>query len=50
MLLVIAIVLGVLWLLGFMGRIGGGVIHLLLIAALVMFILNVVSGRHSTDV
>ena len=38
MLLVIATVLFVLWLFGFIGHIGGGFIHILLIIALVMVI------------
>lgn len=41
---ILAIVL-VLWLLGFIGNIGGNLIHLLLVVALVVFILNFVGGR-----
>lgn len=48
MLLWIAIVLGVLWLLGFIGRIGGGLIHLLLVIALVVLISNFITGRRGT--
>mgnify|MGYP004705871443 CR=1 FL=1 len=41
---ILAIVL-VLWLLGFIGNIGGSLIHLLLVVALVVFVLNFVGGR-----
>ena len=45
MLLTIAIVLGILWLLGVVVNIGGGFIHLVLLIALVIFIYNLVTGR-----
>jgi hypothetical protein len=45
MLWTILIVLLVLWLLGFSLHIAGGLIHLLLVVALVVFIINLVSGR-----
>lgn len=48
MLLTIAIILGVLWLLGFIGHIGGSLIHLLLVIALVVFIWNMITGRRGT--
>ena len=35
----------ILWLLGFSLHIGGGLIHLLLVVALVIFVINLVSGR-----
>ena len=38
-------VLFVLWLLGFLLHIGGGLIHLLLVLAIIMVIINVVTGR-----
>lgn len=38
-------VLVVLWLLGFIGNIGGGLIHLLLVIALIVFIYNMITGR-----
>jgi hypothetical protein len=43
---VIAIVL-VLWLLGFIGNIGGNLIHLLLVVALIAFIYNMITGRRA---
>lgn len=45
MLMWVAIILAVLWVLGFIGNIGGGLIHLLLVIALVVFIANMVTGR-----
>lgn len=47
MLLTIAIVLGILWLLGFLTHIGGNLIHLVLFIALIIFIYNMVSSRRS---
>lgn len=35
----------ILWLLGFSLSIGGGLIHILLVIALVMIVVNLVSGR-----
>jgi hypothetical protein len=35
----------ILWLLGFSLSIGGSLIHLLLVVALVIFVVNLVSGR-----
>ena len=46
MLLTIAIVLVVLWLLGFMAfHVAGGLIHIILVVAVIMFILHFVRGR-----
>jgi len=45
MLWTILIVLLILWLLGFGLHIGGGLIHLLLVVAVVVLIYNLVSGR-----
>lgn len=45
MLWTIFVVLLVLWLLGFTMSIGGGLIHLLLVVALVVLVFNLVSGR-----
>ncbi len=47
MLLTIAIILGILWLLGFAVHIGGALIHLILVIALVLFIYDLVTGRRS---
>jgi uncharacterized membrane protein YtjA (UPF0391 family) len=48
MLMTIAIILAALWLLGLIGHVGGGLIHLLLVIALVVFIVNMISGRRHT--
>ncbi|QDI90917.1 lmo0937 family membrane protein [Salicibibacter halophilus] len=45
MLWTIIIVILVLWLLGFIGDIGGGLVHLLLIVALIVFIFQLITGR-----
>jgi len=44
---IIAIFL-VLWLLGFSLHVGGSLIHLLLVVAVVVFVINLVSGRRGT--
>lgn len=41
----ILVVLVVLWLLGFIAGIGGGLIHLLLVVAAIVLIYNLVAGR-----
>jgi hypothetical protein len=35
----------VLWLLGFIGHVGGGLIHLLLVIAVIIVIINLIQGR-----
>jgi hypothetical protein len=45
MLWTVIAILVVLWLLGFIGNIGGGLIHLLLVIALIVFIYNMITGR-----
>ena len=45
MLWTIFVVLLILWLLGFRLHIAGGLIHILLVVALVILIFNLVSGR-----
>jgi len=45
MLWIIAVVLVALWLLGFLGQVGGNLIHLLLVIALVVIVYNFVQGR-----
>lgn len=47
MLWTIFIVLLILWLLGFSLHIAGGLIHLLLVVALVVLVINLLSGRRS---
>jgi len=45
MLLWIAIIIAVLWLLGLLANIGGGLIHLLLVIAVVVLIFHFIRGR-----
>lgn len=49
MLWTVIVVLLVLWLLGLLGHIGGGLIHILLVIALVVFIYNMIAGRRPID-
>ena len=48
MLWTLFIVLLVLWVLGFIGEIGGGLIHLLLLIAAVVLVYHFVTGRRSS--
>jgi hypothetical protein len=45
MLYTLIVILVVLWLVGLMADIAGGLIHFLLVAALVVFIYNLITGR-----
>ncbi len=45
MLYTIAVILIVLWLLGFVAHVGGGLIHLLLVLAVIVVIYRLVTGR-----
>jgi hypothetical protein len=47
MLWTIIAILVVLWLLGLIGHIGGGLIHLLLVIAVVVLIYQLISGRRA---
>ncbi len=48
MLLTIFVVLLILWLLGFSLHVAGGLIHLLLVVALVVLVINLMGGRRSS--
>jgi len=48
MLWTIAVILFALWLLGFSMHVGGGLIHALLVIALVVFVYNLLIGRRSS--
>ncbi len=48
MLWTIFVVLLILWLLGFSFHVAGGLIHLLLVVALVVLVINLVSGRRGS--
>ena len=45
MLWTIFVILLILWLLGFSFHVAGGLVHILLVVALVVLILNLLSGR-----
>jgi hypothetical protein len=47
MLWTVFVVILVLWLLGFSLHLGGGLIHLLLVVALIVLVINLISGRRS---
>jgi hypothetical protein len=47
MLWTLVAVLLILWLLGFTLSVGGGLIHLLLVVALVVIVINLLSGRRA---
>jgi uncharacterized membrane protein YtjA (UPF0391 family) len=47
MLWTVLVILLVLWLLGFIGHVAGGFIHLLLVLALIVFVINLVTGRRT---
>jgi hypothetical protein len=48
MLWTIVVVLAVLWLLGFVGNIGGGLIHILLVLAVIVIAVNLLQGRRGS--
>lgn len=48
MLWTIVAVLLILWILGFSLHVGGGLIHLLLVVALVVVVINLLSGHRGT--
>jgi len=45
MLWTIVVILVVLWLLGFLTYVGGGLVHILLVLALIVIVVNVLQGR-----
>lgn len=47
MLWTIFVVLGILWLLGFSLHVGGSLIHLLLVVAVIVLVFNLISGRRT---
>jgi hypothetical protein len=47
MLWTILVILLVLWLVGFLTHVGGGMIHLLLVIAAIVLVINLVSGRRT---
>jgi len=47
MLWAIFVVLFILWLIGLLGHIGGGLIHLLLIVGILVLVFNLLKGRRT---
>ena len=47
LLYIVAVVLVIAWAIGFLGFHAGGIIHLLLVVAVVVFLLQIISGRKS---
>jgi hypothetical protein len=47
MLWTILVILLILWLLGFIGNVGGSLIHLLLVAAVIVLVYNLITGRRT---
>jgi hypothetical protein len=47
MLWTILVILMIMWLLGFSLNVGGGLIHLLLVVALIVLIFNLATGRRA---
>jgi hypothetical protein len=47
MLWTIAVILVVMWMLGLVVHIGGGLIHLLLVVAVVVVLINLLTGRRA---
>lgn len=45
MLWTIFVILLILWILGFSFKIGGGLVHILLVIALIVLVVNLVTGR-----
>jgi hypothetical protein len=48
MLWTLIVLLLLFWVFGFAFHVAGGIIHLLLVIAIVLFLVNVISGRRST--
>jgi hypothetical protein len=47
MLWTILVILLVLWLIGLLGNVGGSLIHLLLVVAVIVLVINLVTGRRA---
>ncbi|MEA2575517.1 MAG: hypothetical protein QOH93_2815 [Chloroflexia bacterium] len=43
----IAVILVILWLLGFLFNIAGGLIHILLVIAIIVIVYNLITGRRA---
>ena len=49
MLWTVFVVLVVLWLAGFLGHIGGSLIHAILVIAVIVLVINLLTGRRGVD-
>lgn len=49
MLWTIVLIVAVLWLLGFIGNVGGGLIHLLLVVIILVVLYQLLTGRRTID-
>ena len=47
MLWTILVILIILWLLGFLMKIGGGLIHLILVIAVIVLVIQLITGRRA---
>jgi hypothetical protein len=47
MLWTILVIILILWLVGFLAKVGGGLVHLLLVIALIVLIIQLVTGRRA---
>ncbi|MGN6814385.1 MAG: lmo0937 family membrane protein [Thermomicrobiales bacterium] len=47
MLWTVAVIIFILWLLGFIAHIGGALIHILLVIAIIVVIYNLIAGRRT---
>jgi len=47
MLWTILVILLVLWLIGFLAHVGGGLIHLILVVAAIVLVINLLTGRRA---
>ena len=44
----VIVILFALWLIGFIAHVGGGLIHLLLVVAVIILVYNLITGRGAT--
>jgi hypothetical protein len=47
MLWTVAVILIILWLAGFLGHVGGSLIHIVLVVALIVIVLNLLQGQRA---
>lgn len=47
MLWTILVIILILWLIGFLAKVGGGLVHLLLVIALVVLVIQLITGRRA---